>query len=255
MFKQVRHNRAFEDIILQIQEAILQGKLKDGDRLPNERNLREIFKVSRGTVREALRALEEKRLIKIKTGVTGGTFICPVNTNQVSESLAFLLQYQKISLRELGEFRETTEAVVAAKAAQKAKKEDIQQLTLFLESIKSCLDAGELRWDEIIQEDNKFHMSLARIAGNRVFESVLCTVYDNIYRYFEQFLPRDKKILERVYHDLCKIKDAIENGDSHKAHASAQGHVKRFNRMMEEGANNIDRKYTNVSFQKSLRRG
>jgi len=72
MFKQAKQNRAFEDVIFQIQDAILQGSLKVGDKLPSERQLREIFKVSRGTLREALRAMEQKGLITIKTGVQGG---------------------------------------------------------------------------------------------------------------------------------------------------------------------------------------
>ena len=56
MFKQAKQNRTFEDVIFQIQESILQGRLKEGDKLPSERNLRETFMVSRGTLREALRA-------------------------------------------------------------------------------------------------------------------------------------------------------------------------------------------------------
>jgi DNA-binding FadR family transcriptional regulator len=87
MFKQAKQNRAFEDVIFQIQEAILQRSLKVGDKLPSERNLREIFKVSRGTLREALRALEQKKLIQIKTGVKGGAIVCHMDTKLMSESL------------------------------------------------------------------------------------------------------------------------------------------------------------------------
>jgi DNA-binding FadR family transcriptional regulator len=129
MFKQAKQNRTFEDIILQIQHAILQGNLKEGDKLPSERNLRETFKVSRGTLREALRALEQKGLIVIKTGVQGGAIVCPVDNKLMSENLDLLLQRQKISLRELAEFREEVEGLVAVKAAEKAKNRDIKQLS------------------------------------------------------------------------------------------------------------------------------
>jgi len=235
MFKQAKQNRAFEDVIFQIQEAILEGNLKIGDRLPSERQLREMLEVSRGTLREALRALEQKGLITIKTGVKGGAIVCAVDTKGMSESLDLLLRYQKVSLRDLAEFREEVEGLVAAKAAQKAKKEDIKQLIIFLESIKNHLYADELRWDEIIREDNKFHLYLARIAGNRIFESVLYTVYENINRYFEQFLPRDRGGLQEIYKDLCKIREAIERKNFNKARILVQDHVRRFNRMMEKG--------------------
>lgn len=235
MFQQAKQNRTFEDIVAQIQENILQGKLKAGDKLPGERGLREIFKVSRGTLREALRTLEQKKLIRIKTGVTGGAIICPVDTQSVSDSLDLLLQYQKISLRELGEFRETVEGIVAAKVAQRGKKEDVQQLNLFLESIKNYRSTAELKWDEVMAEDSKFHLYLARVAGNKVFESVLHTVYDNFSKYYNRYLPREERVVERTYRDLCRILEAIEKRDAVKTQILVRNHVRYFNQMMEEG--------------------
>ena len=233
MFDQAKQNRAFEDVISQIQESILQGRLKEGDKLPAERKLREIFKISRGTLREALRALEQKGLITIKTGVQGGAIICPVDNRLMSESLALLLKNQKISLRELAEFREEVEGLIAARAAQKAKKKDVEQLNISLESMKTLLNAGEFNWSEIIKEDNKFHLSLAHITGNRVFESILCTIYENIYHYFDRYLSKERELMEKNYQDLCKITEAIKKRNSNKARVLVQQHVRRFNLMME----------------------
>lgn len=234
MFIQTKKNRVFEDIIFQIEEAILQGTFKTGDRLPGERQLRETFKVSRGTLREALRALEQKRLIQVKTGVKGGVFACEVDTQQVTESLDTLLRYQKISLEELSEFRETVEPLVAIKGIKKAKDEDLRQLGFFLESIKNHLNSGELRWDKIMKEDKNFHLYLAQISGNRVFESVLKTIYANINRYYERFLSKDLWILEKTYRDLSYILKAIKKRDSNKAVTLLKNHIKRFDRLMEE---------------------
>lgn len=233
IFKKAKQNRAFEDIVSQIQEAILEGRLKTGDKLPGERQLRETFNVSRGTLREALRTLEQKKLIEIRTGMRGGAIVCPVNTQPISDSLDLLLRYQKIDLKELAEFREEVEGAVAAQAARRAKKEDIKELTSFLESIKNLLHDGQETWREAIKIDNRFHLCLARIAGNRVFESILTTVYDNIFRYFDRFLPKDKKVTERIYQDLCGIVEAIHEKDALKTKALIQDHVKRFDRMME----------------------
>jgi len=233
MFRQAKQSRVFEDVVSQIQEAILEEKFKAGDKLPSERNLREVFKVSRGTLREALRALEQKKLIYIKTGASGGAIICPIDTRPVSDSLDLLLRYQKVSLGELAEFREAVEGLLAAKAARRATKEDLKGLDILLESIKNHLHSGELRWNEIIKDDRAFHLSLARIAGNRVFESILYTVYENITRYFERFLPKDGLILERIYQDLCKIKKAIDAKDPNRTKTIVREHVRRFNRLME----------------------
>lgn len=235
MFKQARQNRTFEDIISQIQESILQGELKPGDRLPSERNLRDIFKVSRGTLREALRALEQKKLIHIKTGVSGGAFVSKVGTLQISESLDFLLKYQKISLEELAEFREAMEGLVAAKATRKAKKEDLKKLKISLESIREYLDEEELRWDETFKEEGEFHLKLAKIAGNKIFESILFTIYDNFKRYFELSVPKERWILEESYQDLCKILEAMKKRDSQNALRIVQSHIRRFSLVMKKG--------------------
>ncbi|MBN2123894.1 MAG: FadR family transcriptional regulator, partial [Deltaproteobacteria bacterium] len=116
MFRKAKQNRIFEDVVEQIQEAVLEGRLEPGSKLPSERDLREMFNTSRGTLREALRVLEQKGLISIKTGVTGGAVVNALTTSKVSESLDLLIRYQKVSLSDLAEFREGVEGIVAGLA-------------------------------------------------------------------------------------------------------------------------------------------
>ena len=233
MFRQARQNRTFEDVILQIQDAILHGELKEGDRLPSERKLGEIFKVSRGTLREALRALEQKGLITIKTGVRGGAQVSPVNI-RMREGLGLLLRLQKISLRELAEFREVVESAMAAQAARKATRADVNDLSSCLDRIQECFAAPTPLWEEILQEDNKFHRLLHRIAGNRLFESVLDIVYTYIHQYFNRHLPKEERISKRIHRHLRDITEAIRTGDEREAFSLGQGHVQRFNAIMEK---------------------
>ncbi len=234
MFRKARQTRTFEDIISQIQESVLDGTLREGDRLPGERTLRDAFKVSRGTLREALRALEQKGLVTIKTGVHGGAFIC-VNHRQMTEGLDLLLRHQKVSLRELAESREAVEGFVAAKAARNIKASDLRELRSILKTIRGHLDETEFNWKEVILKDSEFHLCLAKMAGNRVFESILDTIYKNINRYFERFLSKERDLQEKNYRDLSRILEALEKRDSQKAHALVQEHVRFFNRIMEKG--------------------
>lgn len=236
MFREAKQNRIFQDVVDQIQEAILRGRLKAGNKLPAERELKEIFKTSRGTLREALRVLEQKGLIEIKTGVSGGAVVKALTTHQVSESLDLLIRYQKVSLRHLAEFREGAEGVVAGLAAQRAKKEDIKYLRSLLAEAGTNLEKGISHWDAFIRVDNRLHMALAHIAGNPVYESIFQTVYDNIHRYYDRYLPREEKLLRENYQDLCDIVKAVEEGESTKAGLLVQDHVNRFNRVMEEKA-------------------
>jgi len=149
-----------------------------------------MFRSSRGTIREALRILEQKGLINIKTGVSGGAVVNALNTNQISESLDLLIRYQRVSLRDLAEFREGVEGLVAGLAAERATNNDIDRLEQLLVEAESHLEHGISHWDEFIKVDNNLHLALAQIAGNPIYESILKTVYENIRLYFSRFLPK-----------------------------------------------------------------
>ena len=75
MFTKVRQVRAFESVIQQMEAVILQGSFSVGDRLPSERELQGLMDVSRNTLRESLRVLEQKGLVEIRKGHRGGIFV------------------------------------------------------------------------------------------------------------------------------------------------------------------------------------
>ena len=71
MFKTARLNRISQNIVQQIRETIISGRLKPGDRLPSEKDLFTEFGVSKASLREALRALEALGMIEVKQGMGG----------------------------------------------------------------------------------------------------------------------------------------------------------------------------------------
>src|SRR5439155_1727801 len=76
-----------------------------GDRLQSERELAEQFGVSRITVRDALRVLEARGLIRVKVAATGGAFVADANTDWVAEPISTLIRPQRLTLSELAEAR------------------------------------------------------------------------------------------------------------------------------------------------------
>lgn len=233
MFRAAKQNRIFQDVVDQIQETILSGKLQPGDMLPAERELKELLEVSRGTLREALRVLENKGLIEIKLGVGGGAVVKDVGYDQISESLAILIRHQKVSLNHLAEFRKGVEGDVAAYATQRAGKEDIRALKKLLDEAKAQVDKGKEYVQEFIALDKKFHLALAHISGNPVYISLQHTIHDNIDRYYERFLVMEEPEMAENYADLCAIVEAVEKGQQDTARRLALGHVLRFNHYME----------------------
>jgi GntR family transcriptional regulator, transcriptional repressor for pyruvate dehydrogenase complex len=238
MFRAARQNRIFQDVVDQIQEAILGGDLKPGDMLPPERELKETFAISRGTLREALRVLEQKGLIEIRLGVNGGAVVKTEDTTgQFSDSLDLLIRFQKISLTHLAEFREGVEGTVAAIAAQRADENDICKLEDLLKTARAYVDMGAPGWTDFLDVDQQVHQELARITGNPVYIFVNTMVHENIQRYYDDFLPPDEKRLNENYEDLCNIVDRVKRGQVADARRLAQKHVRRFNQYM------LDHKY------------
>jgi GntR family transcriptional regulator, transcriptional repressor for pyruvate dehydrogenase complex len=236
VFKPAKQTRIYQDVVEQIQEAILAGQLKVGEQLPAERKLIDMFGVSRGTLREALRVLQQKGLIEIKTGVTGGSIIRGVTTEQFSENLAMLIRYQKVALRDLAEFREGIEGTVALLAAERATPADVAQLRDLLAQTKEAFAAGPEEWDRAIRCDEQIHLTLTQITGNPLFITVLETVYLNIHTYYERFLPMEEAVLAENITDLESIVEAVAAGDGPLAYNQARSHVQKFTQHMESRA-------------------
>ena len=234
MFQAAKQTKVFQDVVEQIQEAIFEGRLETGQTLPAERELKTMFNISRGTLREALRVLEQKGLIEIKLGVGGGSVVKAVDTAQISESLGLLIRSQKVSLNHLAQFREDVESIIAAHAAQWHGKEDITKLTKLLIQARECVGKGRSQRNAFINIDKQIHMTLAEITGNPIYISVLHSIHDNIHRYYDRFLSMEKRELEENYQDLCNIIEAIEKGRVEQARELARQHVKRFNRYMQQ---------------------
>jgi DNA-binding FadR family transcriptional regulator len=191
-----------------------------------------MFQTSRASLREALRVLEQKGLIDIKLGVSGGAVIKTVDTEPVTESLALLIQHRKVSLMELAEFREGVEGNVAALAARRASREQIADLKALLDSARRQVEKGVVAWEEFCEVDNAIHVAIAAASGNSVYGFVLRMVHDNIQRYYEAHPLKDERILRENYEDLCEIVQALEKKQATAVKTLVQGHVRRFNRYM-----------------------
>ena len=232
MFRKATRNRIFQDVVDQIQQAILSGQLRAGDRLPPEREMVTMFQTSRGTLREAMRVLEQKGLIEIRLGVSGGATVKAAGTDQIKESLALLISTQAVPLDDLAEFREGVEANVSALAAKRANPDDLVHLRTLLAEARMYYEKGVTRWEEFVRVDRRIHMTLARISGNAVYDFILQSVHDNIPSYYERYLDSSPSVLEENYQDLCALVQAVENRDTRAARRAAKAHVRRFHRYM-----------------------
>jgi DNA-binding FadR family transcriptional regulator len=238
LFRAAKQNRIFQDVVDQIQDAIIDGQLKTGDRLPAERQLQKMMKTSRSTLREALRVLEQKGLIEIKLGMGGGAVVRTVSTEQVTESLDLLIRSRRVSLNHLAEFREGAEGDVVALATKRAKRTDIDRLQALLERAHACTDRRKF-----LEADRDLHLAVVGITRNPIYISILKTVHENIHRYFDRFLPMNEKEMAENYRDLENIVGAMAGRDAERARDLARNHIRRFNGYMK-AKRNADRQMT-----------
>jgi DNA-binding FadR family transcriptional regulator len=233
MFQTAKPKKVFQEVVNQIEEAILAGRIETGQTLPSERELKGMFQISRGTLREALRVLEQKGLIEIRLGVGGGSVVKAVQADRVSESLGLLIRSQKVSLNHLAEFRESLEGSVAAQAADRRTAGDVGKLYDLLEAARACVDSDRQQRDTLLEIDKQIHMVIAGITRNPIYVSILTSIHDNIHRYYDRFLSMDGSELRENYRDLCELVAAIEKGSADTARRLACEHVRRFNGHMQ----------------------
>jgi DNA-binding FadR family transcriptional regulator len=234
MFQPAKQNKIFQDVVAQIQEVILSGRLRPGDSLPPERELKEMLKVSRGTLREALRVLEQKGLVEIKLGTGGGPVVKDLSDDQMRETLALLIRHQKVSLEHLAEFRMGVEGEVAALAADRAKPGDIQVLEDLLEQATAYAAQGVDATEAFLAVDKQIHQRLAKISGNPIYLLVHTSIHDNIDRYYERFLDMHQSALITNAQDLKRLVAAVAAGDRDQARHVATEHVRNFSARMRK---------------------
>src|SRR4030095_11915024 len=126
MLHAIRKTRIHEEVFSQIHELIKEGRFKARDQLPSERELAETFKVSRTSVREALRALESQGLIVSRTGMCH--FVADPAVESLVPPLTRFLIDEKKALADVFEMRKLIEPQIAALAAERATESDIAPL-------------------------------------------------------------------------------------------------------------------------------
>jgi len=239
MFKKAKQNRVFQDVVEQIQEAILSGELEPGRKLPAERDLKDMFNTSRGTLREALRVLEQKGLIEIKLGVAGGAIVKQIDADPIVESLALLIRSGGISLAHLAEFRIKIEGSIVELAAQRATPENIDQMEQLYKKAEAYFKAQD--WENFLKTDETMHTYIGIMSQNPVFQFVQKSIHDNIHQYYESYLPMNHERTLENLNDFKKIIDAMKIHDSATAADIIRDHVERFNKKMQNKTKAADK--------------
>ena len=222
MFREVPRDKISLNIMRQMRDAVLSGRLHPGDRLPPENELLNEFGVSRHTLREALRALEVMGLIDIRKGVGGGPVVSEVDMETTCNSIANFLHFKNISITDLMEVRRIFEPYLARIAAERLGPEQIEKLRAMNQACRAKLDSGEDITGR--PEEINFHSILAGASGNPVLILILNFVNSLLTDVKLQLKP-GKEFSEQVLAAHERILEAIEERDGGAALSAMADHV------------------------------
>lgn len=221
MFAPVHNKRVYEHVVDQIQQQILKGELKRGDKLPPEKDLIDQLAVSRTSVREALRALEVTGIIDNKLGE--GYIVSGVMSTTLLEPLTAMFMLNDGTPKDLLEFRTIIETNAAELAAMRINDSQAIHLQELLDSL------GDSRLEE--QKSNldvELHHYIAQITGNMLIMNMSQLIAKMIDTFI---LTSRRKILENPNNDATllehhvKIVEAIINKDPVAAKANMAAHM------------------------------
>lgn len=220
MFQSVKAQRISDEIVDQIKEALFDGKIRAGDRLPTERELAEQFSSSRTTVREALRTLEQEGVLQIKKGINGGIFVVEIDHKPVTKSIHTLLRLNRITIDDIAESRLMLEPGLARLAAQRATRQDLVEIERVIDAMHSTIEDDETP----AEYDLMFHKLIARAAHNPLLEMLAGSMLEVATKTITEIHP-GLDTLRHVLQRHREVFEAISARDGDLAQKAMHGHI------------------------------
>lgn len=175
-FRAVPRTPSLSDRVAELlTDAIVSRQLRPGELLPSERELSVKFSVSRTVVREAVRSLAARGLVRVTSG--RGVEVNAFGPGNVAASMRLLVRgHEGLNYEKVNEVRTAVEVQVAGLAAQRASKENLKLLTQLCDEYQKSLDKRDLsRASEL---DFQFHRELARASDNELLVAMLDSIAD-----------------------------------------------------------------------------
>jgi DNA-binding FadR family transcriptional regulator len=196
----------------QIQISITDGTLRADDKLPTEEELARQFNVSRPTIREALKRLAAKSLIRSRRGPSGGTFVTAPSSEEVSEflksSVALMVSLGVFDLSEIAESRHELELVCVRLAVGRRTDAELERMK---KEIKLQKDDA-LSDEEFCSSDVRFHRALVDATHNSVLQFQMYTVIEALQPVENMVIFRFRK-RSKIIRQHGKIYRAIHTQD------------------------------------------
>jgi len=224
----VSRSRAYELVVDQIEDQILEGRLKVGDRLPGERELAGRLEVSRAAVREAIRTLEAQGVVRsaVGSGPEAGTVVSAMPSAALTRLLRLHVALANFPLPDVVEARVMLERYSARLASEHAGPDLLDALREPLDAMDDD-DLDRVAFNDL---DTAFHIAIAEAGGNRLVADMTTAIRDAVRRSvlasFELLGDRWPDIVTRLRAEHRAIYDAVAAGDGESAARLVEEHIR-----------------------------
>lgn len=224
LYARIRHSRTADEVIGQIELLVLEGILRDGDRLPGERDLSKRFDVSRPILREALKELENRGLLISHHG--GGTFVADVIGQIFSKPVIELIARHPQATQDYLEYRRELEGLTAELAARRATPFDRDMLTRIMTQMRAAHGNGPFETE--LAADIDLHNAIGESAHNVILLHTLRACYrllSNGIFFHRSIVFAAPGASDQLLAQHEAIYEAIIAADPQRARAAAQAHI------------------------------
>ena len=224
--------RTHQLVLHWIEGQLSEGKLAVGGRLPAERTLAEQLKVSRTSVREAIRILEAMGVVRagVGSGPEAGTVVISDPTAALGSALRLHVATQHLPVYDIVETRVLLESWAVARA--KADAPELELASALLDEMDAVGRAGKTA-DDFLALDVRFHLALADAAGNAVDSAMMGSLRESIQGYAARLtgnLPNWDSTAARLGTEHREILAAIRNGEGERAAKLVAAHIEGYYR-------------------------
>lgn len=220
-FPRFGRGRLSDRVAAELESRILWGDPEPGNRLPTEAELCELFDVSRSVVRDALRTLVARGLVRVGPGQ--GIVVTDPSDEAFGQALLLLLARSSLTMREVTEARAAIEINLGPLAAARGTSDDWELMETHLEAFARAVDGQD--WLRAHAEHLAFHVALLRAVHLSALEILLKPMHEIIV--LSSVPPADNPELWDVPAHP-PILEALRRQDADGARSALEEHFRRF---------------------------
>jgi GntR family transcriptional repressor for pyruvate dehydrogenase complex len=223
-FLKVAPEKLSNAVVRQIEQLILRGILRPGERLPSERDLAEKLGVSRPSLRDAIAELAERGLLVSRAG--SGIFVADVLGSAFSPALIQLFASHDEAVFDYIAFRRDIEGLAAERAATLGSETDLKVIATILGKMEAAHQKRDPS-DEA-QLDAEFHMAIIEASHNVVMLHMLRSMFDLLRQgvfYNRQVMFKNRITRDQLLDQHRAINTAIQARDAAAARAAVSAHL------------------------------